>query len=111
MFPRGWQKAVHHKSTCLTTIVVPDQMISVENFPKLEMPETSLKVVDPNTGETGYRVGLEVFHQLRCLNMLRIASYPDYYQKMASLNTNNKPDVVRDDLGMLISFSEIILHH
>jgi hypothetical protein len=86
-------------------------MISVENFPKLEMPETSSKVADPKTGETGYRVGLEVFHQLRCLNMLRMASYPDYYQKMASLNMNNNPDVVRDDLGMSISFSEIILRH
>lgn len=80
-------------------------MISIEEFPKLEMPETSTKVTDPKTGETGYRVGLEVFHQLQCLNMLRMASYPDYYQKMASLNMNNKSDVVRGDLGM----SEILL--
>jgi hypothetical protein len=83
-------------------------MISVEEFPKLEMPKTSLKVADPKTGETGYRVGLEVFHQLQCLNMLRLASYPDYYQKMASLNMNNKPDVVRVDLGMQAVF---LLNH
>jgi hypothetical protein len=83
-------------------------MISTEDFPKLQMPETSLKVTDPKTGETGYRVGLEVFHQLQCLNMLRMASYPDYYQSMASSDVNNRPEVVRGDLGMSKSFCHIV---
>jgi hypothetical protein len=83
-------------------------MISTEDFPKLQMPETSLKVTNPKTGETGYRVGLEVFHQLQCLNMLRMASYPDYYQKMASSDMNNRPEVVRGDLGMAKFVSHLV---
>jgi hypothetical protein len=53
-------------------------MVSMEDFLKLQKLADSLKVTDLRTGETGYRVGLEVSHQLRCLNLLRMATYPDY---------------------------------
>ena len=79
---------------------VPDQMVSMDDFPKLQKPEDSLKVTNPKTGETGYRVGLEVFHQLHCLNLLRMATYPDYYTKVEWSDTNDKPEVVRAHLGI-----------
>jgi hypothetical protein len=55
-----------------------DQMVSAGEMALLHKPLDSLTVTDPKTGEVGYRVGLEVFHQLHCLNMIRKASYPEY---------------------------------
>lgn len=69
-------------------------MVREDDFSKLQKPTDSLKVSDPKTGETGYRAGLEVFHQLRCLNMLRMATYPNY-----SSNANGTPDKARAQLG------------
>ncbi|KAF1992928.1 hypothetical protein P154DRAFT_557963 [Amniculicola lignicola CBS 123094] len=77
---------------------LPDQMITLEDFPKLQKPATSLRVTNPKTGETGYRVGLEVFHQLSCLNMIRIATYPDYHLKMEWSDENDSPEHVREHL-------------
>lgn len=82
---------------------VPDQMVSMEDFPKLQKPADSLMVTDPKTGETGYRVGLEVFHQLHCLNLLRMSTYPEYYTKLWWSDTNDKPEKVRAHLGTFIS--------
>ena len=78
---------------------VPDQLISTTDFPKLRKPSTALQVTDPKTGETGYRVGLEVFHQLHCLNLLRMSTYPEYYPKVWWSDTNDKPEKVRAHLG------------
>lgn len=75
-------------------------MVSLSDFPKLQMPDDSMQVTDPKTGETGYRVGLEVFHQLHCLNLLRMATYPEYYTKVEWSDTNDKPERVRAHLGM-----------
>ena len=83
---------IAHKNT------VPDQMVSVEDFSKLKKPMDSLKVSDPKTGENGYRVGLEVFHQLQCLNLLRMATYPEHYTKLQS-DESSKPEEVRAYLG------------
>lgn len=56
-----------------------DQMISASELALLHKdPERSMPATDPVTGEKGYRIGLEVFHQLHCLNMVRKATYPDY---------------------------------
>jgi hypothetical protein len=41
-----------------------DQMVSAAEMPLLKKPLDSLQVTDPKTGEVGYRIGLEVFHQL-----------------------------------------------
>lgn len=73
-------------------------MVSMNDFSKLNKPEDSLQVTNPKTGETGYRVGLEVFHQLQCLNLLRMATYPDHYTKLQS-DESNKPQEVRAYLG------------
>ncbi|KAF2639579.1 hypothetical protein P280DRAFT_402383 [Massarina eburnea CBS 473.64] len=61
---------------------IPDQMVSMEDFPALQKPADSLKVTDQRTGETGYQVGLGVFHQLQCLNILRLATYPENVSKV-----------------------------
>lgn len=44
------------------------------------MPADSLRYIDPKTGAESVRVGLEVFHQLHCVNLLRQVTYKDYYQ-------------------------------
>lgn len=46
------------------------------------MPESSLKVAHPATGEEGYRIGMEVFHHLHCINLLRRIAYRDYYEPL-----------------------------
>ncbi|KAF2683932.1 hypothetical protein K458DRAFT_442974 [Lentithecium fluviatile CBS 122367] len=81
---------------------LPDQMVSMQDFPKLQKPADSLKVTDPKTGELGYRVGLEVFHQLHCLNLLRMSTYPEYYTKLWWSDTNDKPEKVRAHLDHCI---------
>jgi len=59
-----------------------DQWLSKDDISKLGMPETHLKVNHPVTGEEGYRVGMEVFHQLHCLNLLRRVTYRSYYEPL-----------------------------
>ncbi|WYZ39958.1 hypothetical protein EsH8_IV_000299 [Colletotrichum jinshuiense] len=60
---------------------IGDQMISHGELTKLGLDPKSIKITNPITGEEGYRAGLEVFHQLHCLNLLRQATYPDYYSR------------------------------
>jgi hypothetical protein len=99
-------KSPSHSSHCSNTYLhglpVPDQMISTSDFPKLQKPADAMQVTDPKTGETGYRVGLEVFHQLHCLNLLRMSTYPDYYPKLWWSDTNDKPEKVRAHLDHCI---------
>lgn len=59
-----------------------DQWLSKDDISKLGMSETHLKVNHPETGEEGYRVGMEVFHQLHCLNLLRRVTYRSYYEPL-----------------------------
>ncbi|KAI9668157.1 MAG: hypothetical protein M1821_000977 [Bathelium mastoideum] len=59
-----------------------DQMISKDELSILGMPEDSLKVKHPETGEEGYRVGMQVFHQLHCINLLRRVTYKEYYEPL-----------------------------
>jgi hypothetical protein len=61
-------------------------MITPEELKIIDMPETSLKVKHPVTGVEGYRVGLEVFHQLHCINLLRQVTYKDYYVEVGNGN-------------------------
>ncbi|KAK0723110.1 hypothetical protein B0T26DRAFT_674722 [Lasiosphaeria miniovina] len=58
---------------------IGDIMITEEERLKLGLSPDSLKIQDPRTGKWGYRAGVEVFHQLHCLNLLRQAIYSDYY--------------------------------
>jgi hypothetical protein len=57
-----------------------DQWLSREDAMHLEIPEWHLQVNNPETNETGYRVGVEAFHQLHCLNLLRKVTYREYYE-------------------------------
>ena len=61
-------------------------MITPEELRKIDMPTSSLKVKHPKTGVEGYRVGLEVFHQLHCVNLLRQVTYKDYYMELGNGN-------------------------
>jgi hypothetical protein len=58
-------------------------MISAEEMAKINMPtENALFITDPDTGKQGYRVALEVFHQLHCLNLLRQNRFHGHYTQM-----------------------------
>ncbi|TAQ91306.1 hypothetical protein B7494_g277 [Chlorociboria aeruginascens] len=58
---------------------IGDQMISEAEMDIIGMPKSHVKVKHPKTGVEGWRVGLEVFHQLHCVNLLRQVTYKDYY--------------------------------
>ncbi|KAI9641396.1 hypothetical protein NHQ30_010198 [Ciborinia camelliae] len=62
---------------------IGDQMILPDQLDNISMPKTHLKVKDPKTGVEGYRVGLEVFHQLHCINLLRQVTYRDWYEDIS----------------------------
>ena len=57
-------------------------MISANDLSRLGMPKSSLEVTHPETGQKGYRVGVEAFHQLHCINLLRRVTYKDYYEPL-----------------------------
>ncbi|KAK5213985.1 hypothetical protein LTR41_000177 [Exophiala xenobiotica] len=59
-----------------------DQWISKSDLDRLGMPRTSVEVAHPQTGQEGYRVGMEVFHQLHCLNLLRRVTFKEYYEPL-----------------------------
>lgn len=59
-----------------------DQVITNEELAIIDMPKSHLKAIHPKTGVEGYRVGLEVFHQLHCINLLRQVTYKDYYTEV-----------------------------
>ncbi|KAH0494725.1 hypothetical protein TgHK011_008316 [Trichoderma gracile] len=71
-----------------------DQWIPKSDISKLDMPETSLKVNHPITGEEGYRVGMEVFHHLHCLNLLRRVTYREYYEPLGG-EFSHGPEVLQ----------------
>ncbi len=75
------------------TVDMGDQMITPEELKLVNKPETSVKVKDPKTGKEGYRIGLEVFHQLHCLNLIRKSTYRDQY--------NGKGDFAEEDEGKI----------
>lgn len=83
------------------TYDVGDQMISKAELDKLGLDPNSLKVKDPKTGHTGYRVGIQVFHQLHCLNLLRQDTYRDYYSKMGG-DIEVEPEDLRGHLDHCI---------
>ena len=57
-------------------------MITDDERKIIGMPESALKVKHPKTGVEGYRVGLEVFHQLHCVNVLRQVAYRSWYENL-----------------------------
>lgn len=73
--------------------VVGDTFITKDQLKIIDMPDTSLKVNHPKTGEEGYRVGLEVFHQLHCINLLRQVTYRDWYEDISGEFTKGAEDL------------------
>jgi hypothetical protein len=59
---------------------VGDTMVSREEMIKMNLdPNGALEITDPATGKRGFRVAIEVFHQLHCLDLLRQANYKSHY--------------------------------
>jgi hypothetical protein len=75
-------------------------MITPEELKRIDMPESSLKVKHPETGVEGYRVGLEVFHQLHCINLLRQVTYKDYYMELGNGNFAGGEEELQMHTGM-----------
>ncbi|EUC46313.1 hypothetical protein COCMIDRAFT_93221 [Bipolaris oryzae ATCC 44560] len=88
---------------------LPDQIVSKSDYPRLHKTTDAIEATDPKTGETGYRVGLEVFHQLHCLNLLRMATYPEHYTKVSWSDTNHPPEQVRAHLDHCIEVLRVNL--
>ena len=84
-------------------------MISSDDLSKLGMPTSSLKVIHPKTGVEGYRVGVEAFHQLHCINLLRRVTYKTYYEPFGG-EFEAGPEVLKMHTGMLPKFPEQDLH-
>ncbi|KAF4434799.1 hypothetical protein F53441_13638 [Fusarium austroafricanum] len=85
------------------TYDVGDQMISRAELDKLGLDPTSLKIKDPKTGHEGYRVGMQVFHQLHCLNLLRQETWKEYYSEMGG-DIDVEPEDLRGHLDHCIEF-------
>ncbi|EHL02091.1 hypothetical protein M7I_2047 [Glarea lozoyensis 74030] len=81
---------------------IGDQMITPEELKIIGMPESSLKVKHPQTGVEGYRVGLEVFHQLHCLNLLRQVTYKEYYTEIGNGNFASGDEELQMHTGKLV---------
>ena len=62
------------------------------------MPDTSLEVNHPTTGEKGYRVGIEAFHHLHCLNLLQRVTYREYYEPLGG-EFGNGPGALKRHTG------------
>lgn len=75
-----------------------DQWISKSDLGNLEMPSSSLEVNHPTTGEKGYRVGMEAFHHLHCLNLLRRVTYREYYEPLGG-EFGKGPDALKGHTG------------
>lgn len=71
-------------------------MITPEELKRINMPESSLKVKHPETGIEGYRVGLEVFHQLHCINL----TYKNYYMELGKGNFAGGQEELQIHTGM-----------
>ncbi|KAI0480356.1 hypothetical protein GGR56DRAFT_268388 [Xylariaceae sp. FL0804] len=72
---------------------VGDHMISREEMLNLGLdPDISLAITDAD-GKPGYRVAIEVFHQLHCLNLLRQEAHKEYYAPLGGDTSAPKADL------------------
>lgn len=69
---QAWREISYHTG---------DEWVPKSALPKLQ-ESSSLLVNNQQTGEEGYRVGMEVFHQLHCINLLRRVTYKEYYEPL-----------------------------
>jgi hypothetical protein len=66
----------------LTSPTAGDIFITEDEAESLGLSPHSEKNQHPETGEWGYKAGVEVFHQLRCLDLLRQAAYRNTHYPM-----------------------------
>lgn len=92
---RAWREIAHDAG---------DQWISKSDLKRIGMPESHLKVDNPKTGEEGYRVGLEVFHHLHCLNLLRKVTYKEHYENLGG-DVSASPKELKGHTGIAFSSS------
>ncbi|KAH7324305.1 hypothetical protein B0I35DRAFT_159170 [Stachybotrys elegans] len=90
------------------TYDVGDQMITPKALHRLGLDPNSLRIKDPRTGEEGYRVGIQVFHQLHCLNLLRQDSYREYYSHQGG-DIEVEPEDLRGHLDHCLEILRISL--
>ncbi|KAK7421987.1 hypothetical protein QQZ08_009708 [Neonectria magnoliae] len=90
------------------TYDVGDQMISRDELDRLGLDPASLNVKDPRTGEEGYRAGIQVFHHLHCLNLLRQDSYKEYYSEHGG-DIEAEPEDLRGHLDHCIEILRVAL--
>ena len=77
-----------------------DMMITEDEVKRLGLSSNSIKVTSPFTGVEGIRAGIEVFHQLHCLNLLRMATYQDYYKTQKGGDIDTDAMDLRGHIGM-----------
>ena len=82
-------------------------MISNDELAIVGMPEDSLKVRHPMTGEGGYRIGMQVFHQLHCINLLRRVTYKEYYEPLGGEFAKG-PKALQAHTGETIDISSML---
>lgn len=77
-------------------------MVTREEMIKMKMdPEGALETTDPATGKRGFRVAIEVFHQLHCLNLLRQANHKSHYAPLGG-DTAAEPEDLHGHLDHCI---------
>ncbi|TVY80567.1 Cyclochlorotine biosynthesis protein O [Lachnellula suecica] len=73
---------------------VGDTMVSREEMIKMNMdPNGALEITDPATGKRGFRVAVEVLHQLHCLDLLRQANHKMHYAPLGGDTSAPKHDL------------------
>ena len=75
------------------TSTIGDQMITPEELKLVDKPESSIKTKDPKTGREGYRIGIEVFHQLHCLNLIRKSTFREKYDGKGDFEGDDKKKI------------------
>ena len=83
---------------------VGDSILPEEDGLRLGLSPDSLVIEDPATGQKGFRVGMEVFHQLHCLNLLRQSTFKEYYSHTGG-DVDTDDDDLRGHIGTLIPLS------
>ena len=76
-------------------------MISEAELEIIDMPKSNLKVKHPKTGVEGYRVGIEVFHQLHCINLLRQVTYKKHYVEFGNGDLREGDEKLQMHTGMI----------
>ncbi|KAK3989501.1 hypothetical protein QBC44DRAFT_84240 [Cladorrhinum sp. PSN332] len=76
-----------------------DIMITDQERQKLGLPSNSQRALNLKTGESGYRAAVEVFDQLRCLNLLRQSAHrADVEQTEDRENIDRCVEMLRETL-------------